>query len=250
MEYLPEGITRQPDFFGEGLTFIRDLDVSHIQYKSESKPDILTRKSSTSKSSPSHDVSEIMSSFDNMCLCIISKGSANIHNGNDGEGPEVRAWHASAMAWADLFTHASQWNHGHKDGSITAAPMLAVAAVAPVVAQGGIHYLHQIDGLLSDSSSLVDMARYAASFRDVFVSNDNNNMISPENDSTIATSVPILSPRERWHLHALHQLLQNNHQQAMGAYLRLLELYPGDLLGLSLALDVAYTLGDADLALR
>ena len=36
----------------------------------------------------------------------------------------------------------------------------------------------------------------------------------------------------------------------MGAYLRLLELYPGDLLGLSLALDVAYSLGDSNAAVR
>jgi hypothetical protein len=98
----------------------------------------------------------------------------------------------------------------------------------------------------------LDTARYAADFRDVFVSSRNNGLISTDetHSTTLGSSVPILSPRERWHLHALHQLLQNNHREAMGAYLRLLELFPGDLLALSLALDVAYTLGDADLALR
>ena len=91
------------------------------------------------------------------------------------------------------------------------------------------------------------MARYATAFRDVFVSSKDTG----ENDVVAnVNSSPILSPRERWHLHALDQLLQNNHRQAMGAYLRLLEFFPGDLLGLSLALDVAYTLGDAQLALR
>ena len=255
VEYLPEGITRQPDFFEEGITFIKNLDPNYIQSKNEHETQIhAARDQLTSLSSL--DSTEALSSFDNMCLTIISKGCANIHDGNDGEGPEVRAWHASAIGWAELLTHASEWNKQCGTG-ITAAPMLAVAAVAPVVAQGGIHYLSRIDGLLANSTfadksgSLVDMARYAAAFRDVFVSSVSTD--TPEIDEgsgSNATWVPILSPRERWHLHALNQLLQNNHKEAMGAYLRLLEYYPGDLLGLSLALDVAYTLGDAGLGLR
>ncbi|KAL7521858.1 hypothetical protein ACHAWX_006546 [Stephanocyclus meneghinianus] len=261
LENLPEGITRRPDFFGEGLTFIKNLDASYIQSNVQST-DVLIQKIDSSNPSNSHkpqssshpNISDVTSSFDNMCLCIISKGSANIHNGNDGEGPQLRAMHASAMAWADLLTHSSQWNCATKSQNVVnVAPMLAVAAVAPVVAQGGVHYLQRIDGLLAASSfaeskryatSLLDMAHYAADFRDVFVYSRNNH------GATLGSPVPILSPRERWHLHALHQLLHNNHRDAMGAYLRLLELFPGDLLALSLALDVAYTLGDADMALR
>lgn len=252
MEYLPEGITRQPDFFEEGITFIKNLDPNHIQSKNKDEEQIIAVNDSL-KSHSNLDTTEALSSFDNMCLTIISKGCANIHDGNDGEGPEVRAWHASAIGWSELLTHASEWNRQCGTG-ITAAPMLAVAAVAPVVAQGGINYLHRIDRLLANSTfadrsgSLVDMAMHAAAFRDMFVSSAI--MDASEDSSSIATSVPILSPRERWHLHALNQLLQDNHREAMGAYLRLLEYYPGDLLGLSLALDVAYTLGDADSALR
>ncbi|KAL3789919.1 hypothetical protein HJC23_010604 [Cyclotella cryptica] len=281
LEYLPEGITRQTDFFGEGLTFIKNLNrgyiptndqstENHLQMPNSSNPHSSHPSNSIQPQSTSHaNLSDAISSFDNMSLCIISKGSANIHNGNDGEGPQLRAMHASAMAWADLLTHSYEWNCGgewsNPLGGVTAAPMLAVVAVAPVVAQGGIHYLHRIDALLASSSSssslaenrrnatsLLDMARYATSFRDVFVSSrvDSVCSVNDTDRSTLGTTVPILSPRERWHLHALHQLLQNNHRAAMGAYLRLLELFPGDLLALSLAMDVAYTLGDADLALR
>ena len=249
VEYLPEGITRQPDFFEEGITFIKNLEPIHIKSSNSQIQNQIQPSAVTKKQSKPQDISEAISSFDNMCLTIISKGCANIHEGNDGEGPEVKAWHASAISWAELLLHSSAWNRRGASGtSITAAPMLAVAAVAPVVAQGGIHYLHRIDELLAASSyadgsnGLLDMATYATSFRDIFVSSS-----SIDNNKAFA---PILSPRERWHLHALYQLLQNDHRKAIGAYLRLLEFFPGDLLGLSLALDVAHTLGDADLALR
>jgi hypothetical protein len=249
VEYLPNGITRQPDFFEEGITFIKDLDPAHIKSTNEHEKGILSANHPL-KHQSAHDISEAISAFDNMCLTIISKGCANIHEGNDGNGPEVKAWHAAAIGWAELLTHASEWST-QNGKNVTAAPMLTVAAVAPVLAQGGVHYLHRIDRLLADSTyadkseSLVNIAKYAATFRDVFVSNQD-----PSPESNVSSSVPILSPRERWHLHALDQLLQNKHRQAIGAYLRLLELFPGDLLGLSLALDTAYTLGDADLALR
>jgi len=211
------------------------------------------------QSSESHDdISEAVSSFDGMSLCILSRGSANLHTGNDGDGPEAKAFHASAMAWGENLRYAQAWNcnnenNGSVKSMITTAPMLAVAAVAPVVAQGGSHYLRRIDRLLDTTRdsvtlpppSLWSMAHDAVSFRDAVLS-------SPENSSNNSDLEPVhlLTPRERWHLHALHQLLQNNHHAAMGAYLRLLELFPGDLLGLSLALDVASALGDADSALR
>lgn len=132
--------------------------------------------------------------------------------------------------------------------------MLAVAAVAPAIAQGGSHYIHRIDKLLDttrDSAgpplTLWTIAHNAVSFRDAVLTTVPENSCNSNND---LGPVHIVSPRERWHLHALHQLLQDNHQDAMGAYLRLLELYPGDLLGLSLALDVAYAIGDANAAVR
>lgn len=256
-ELLPQGILRQADFFGEAVTFVKNVNADSIlsvgtSYTTKAKGgggdcSTLRKQHHTQSTSKEVDnnISEVVSSFDNMSLVIISKGSANIHDGNDGMGPDSRAMHASAMAWSDMLRYSSDWNGSQGEG-ITSAPMLAVAAVAPVVAQGGVQYLRRVDRLLAmtypvSPPSLLDMAHHATSFRDAFIS---------LSESKTQSTAPLLTPRERWHLHALHQLLQNNHQQAMGAYLRLLELFPGDLLGLSLALDVAYTLGDAGSALR
>ncbi|KAL3777922.1 hypothetical protein ACHAW5_009686 [Stephanodiscus triporus] len=161
---------------------------------------------------------------------------------------------------------------------------VAVAAVAPALAQGGSHYVRRIDRLLLGSTndagdtsssssggggttdypssppSLLTMARVASSFRDAIILPPDASFGDDGGHSSRVVDMPattpdeviphhhLLTPRERWHLHALQQLLQNNHRDAMGAYLRLLELYPGDLLGLSLALDVAYALGDSPTA--
>ncbi len=246
--YLPNGVSRQSDFFGEALTFVNnDVDENLITSIDRS---IITREQKTNPKQISQDddildnVAKAVESFDGMALCIASRGASNLHTGNDGDGPDAKAMHSSAMTWRELLNCASEWNsHGKR----TAAPMLAVAAVGPVLAQGGQAYVHRIDKLLSATTcspgktppSLWKIANYATSFRDAFATTSDNNLHS---------SSPLLTPRERFHLHALYQLLQDNHRCAMGAYLRLLELYPGDLLGLSLALDVAYTLGDGEAA--
>jgi hypothetical protein len=224
----------------------------------------------------SKQMNDAVSSFDGTTLCIISRGSANLHTGNDASGPDVRAYHASSLAWSELLRHAYEWNSSNdcvvggleqEDTQlvsyITTAPMLVVATVAPVLAQGGSHYVRKIDKLLLSSTtcdsssissppSLLTMAHKAVSHRDaVFVPSKQAPGIQLSSELQHQSALHhLLTPRERWHLHALYQLLNNNHREAMGAYLRLLELYPGDLLGLSLALDVAYTLGDSSAALR
>jgi len=280
LEYLPDGITRHVDFFGEAITFVNNVDCNTIRSIHHQLPtssiqsqqstgantqtaDIVdtqttstTTSSSLSSSSLSSDsIINATSSFDGMALCILSRGSANLHTGNDGDGPEARAFHSSAMAWSELIRCAWEWNCTDSGSSnIISSPMLAVASVAPVLAQGGSHYVHRIDRLLSTTRdipdrpppSLYEMAQNAASFRDAILPTASYVGISSINGEPIH----LVTPRERWHLHALHQLLQNNHQDAMGAYLRLLELYPGDLLGLSLALDVAHTIGDSEAACR
>jgi len=280
LEQLPDGITRHVDFFGEAITFVNNVDCNSIKSIYHQLPTSIQSQQSTgantqtadvfntqtvlpsSSSSPSSELSSdriinATSSFDGMALCILSRGSANLHTGNDGDGPEARAFHSSAMAWSELIRCAWEWNRNSADSStnITSSPMLAVATVAPVLAQGGSHYVHRIDRLLSTTRdipdrpppSLYEMAQNAASFRDAILptaSSIGNNSINEEEP------IHLVTPRERWHLHALHQLLQDNHHDAMGAYLRLLELYPGDLLGLSLALDVAHTIGDSEAACR
>ena len=224
-ELLPDGVTRHLDFFGESVTFSRDAS-----------------------SSTTTDVSDAVTSLDNMMMCIISRGSANIHNGHDGEGPEARANHSSAMAWSDLLRHAGAWQScaGSASNGIsnTSAPMLAVAAVAPCLAQGGVNYVRRIDRLLSVSVErgpcLFKLAHEAASLRDAVTSISKGTR----------QETYIYSQRERLHLHALHHLLQNKHRIALGSYLRILELCPGDLFALSLAIDVANTIGDSSAAMR
>jgi len=279
LEYLPDGITRHVDFFGEAITFVNNVDCNSIKSIYHQLPTSIQSQQSTgantqtadivdaqtvlpsSSSSPSSELSSdriinATSSFDGMALCILSRGSANLHTGNDGDGPEARAFHSSAMAWSELIRCAWEWNCNNVDSTnITTSPMLAVASVAPVLAQGGSHYVHRIDRLLSTTRdmpnapppSLYEMAQNAVSFRDAILPTASSVGSSSTNEEE---PIHLVTQRERWHLHALHQLLQDNHHDAMGAYLRLLELYPGDLLGLSLALDVAHTIGDSEAACR
>lgn len=261
------GLHRSSDFFGEAITFVKDLDRNYIQGVQSQKIQCTDQISKMIVPTRDSNISDAISSFDGMSLCILSKGSANLHTGNDADGPDAKAYHSSAIAWSEVLRYAWDWNnstqHSSEEGvsTITASPMLVVAAVAPVVAQGGSHYLRRIDKLLSttrESSnvpppSMWTMANHAVSFRDATISTSKSIMESSSFDSVTDSDNSIhhlLTPRERWHMHALHQLLHNNHQAAMGAYLRLLELFPGDLLGLSLALDVAFALGDSNAALR
>ena len=317
-EQLPRGVVRQSDFFGETITFVDDVDgcsvrldgrsilQSHINDRSFdngggsssdgdhhhlARASIRTDEGVRLLTQQQRDdrISDAISSFDGASLCILSRGSANLHSGNDADGPDARAFHASSLAWNEMLSHAWDWNNSDDDvysldyvkegggggraQSITTSPMLAVAAVAPALAQGGSHYVRRIDTLLSSTTrdpsssgtyaesppSLLTIARNAVSFRDAvllppaaFGGDDNSHIVIDPSAPSSEQTMPqhLLTPRERWHLHALHQLLQNNHRDAMGAYLRLLELYPGDVLGLSLALDVAYALGDSNAALR
>ncbi len=233
--HLPHGVKRQSDFFGEAITFVNDIDESLVT----SIDTAMQVPNSNQNAKVQHDIATAVESFDGMALCIVSRGASNLQTGHDGDGPDAKAMHSSAMTWSELLRCASEWNNGNERCT---SPMLAVAAVAPLLAQGGIDYVHRIDKLLSATQnpppSLMKIAKHAASFRDAFI-------LTSESDND---APPLLTPRERFHLHALSMLIQNNHRCAMGAYLRLLELYPGDLLGLSLALDVAYSLGDGEAA--
>jgi hypothetical protein len=318
-EYLPLGVTRQSDFFGETITFVDNLNTKLLDMesihsttlmimssnnestkaaiedaddKNVSNTSIITTQQQSTKviHGSKKNMNDAVSSFDGTSLCIISRGSANLHSGNDASGPDVQAYHASSLAWSELLRHAKEWDSNNNNvvvvgreqeaqqlvsSSITTAPMLVVATVAPVLAQGGSHYVRKIDDLLcstticdddlyssSSPPSLLTMAHNAVSYRDavlvpsqVTAALDIANLPGVQQQSSdLQQQSPVLhhllTPRERWHLHALNQLLNDNHRLAMGAYLRLLELYPGDLLGLSLALDVAYTLGDTSAALR
>ena len=192
-----------------------------------------------------------MAALDTHIVSVVSKGKS-ADGGGDEEGIPTKSAHSYAISWVDLLERAMLWNsgsakrasasQGSADASTsTAAPMLVVAAVAPLLAQAGSAYVANVDRILSSTTvaasprnptiiQMMPMAHYAASFKDC------------DDDA--------LSPREQHHLKALHYLLNNDHRRALGCYQKILQLCPGDALALSLALDVSSTLSDGAAALQ
>jgi hypothetical protein len=172
------------------------------------------------------DVDAAMAAMDEFVVALISKGNT-CSDGGDEEGLSTQGAHSAAIAWAELLRHAAMWH--------ASSPMLAVAAVGPLLAQANVGYLRTMDSLLKqvDSGvsvpvSMLDIATTAASMRD---------------DERLTT-------RERRHLEALHHMLRHERRQAMVILLRLLQQAPGDALALSLCIDLANTIGDGNSAMR
>ena len=213
------------DFFGEPATFLGSSDRA------------------------GSDPAQAMAALDNHIVSVVSKGKS-ADGGGDEEGVPIKAAHSYAISWVELLERAMEWNNGSGEnasqgdsdaGTSTAAPMLVVAAVAPLLAQAGAAYVSNVDRILSLNTvaaspqnpsiiQIMPMAQHAASFRDC-------------DDGT-------LSPREQHHLKALGHLLNDEHRQALECYQKILQLCPGDALALSLALDVSSTLSDGAAALR
>jgi tetratricopeptide (TPR) repeat protein len=191
-----------------------------------------------------------MAALDNHIVSVVSRGKS-ADGGGDEEGIPTKAAHSYAISWVEVLERAMQWNlDSPSQGSVddtartittTAAPMLVVAAVAPLLAQAGSAYVRHVDLILSSTTvaasprspaiiQMMPMAHYAATFKDC-------------DDGTV-------SPREQHHLKALHHLLNDEHRQALECYQKILQLCPGDALALSLALDVSSTLSDGAAALR
>lgn len=213
---LKHNVQMELDFFGEPVTFLgRDDD----------------NESTTSNA---------MAAMDGFLLCAVSKGKTCTGGGEEG-GLEVKSAHSAAIAWAEALRYAAVWNQENSVSDAeheTAAPMLAVVAVAPVLAQAGVAYVKHLDTLLQQAKSrapglppiqMYDMAVTAAANK------DNSRRFNQ---------------RERMHLTALHYLLQNEYPTALATYLRILRSCPGDALALSLAMDLSFTLGDKQAALR
>lgn len=172
-----------------------------------------------------------VASLDGFIIGAASKGKA-FTGGGEEEGLSVQSAHSAALAWAELLRHASIWNRGSKS-----CPMLCYVAVAPMLAQTGVAYVKYIDQLLAQVDSgvegippiqLLEMSKLAASMKD------------HEN----------LNPRERAHLKALACMLQHDHKRALMIFMRHLQSCPGDGFALSMAIDLAHTVGDSDAALR
>jgi hypothetical protein len=203
------------DFFGEPITF---FGVSH----DKKKPAI-----------------SAVAALDGFEIGVVSKGKA-LTGGGEEEGIGVKAAHSAAIAWSELLRHAAIWNEDSRPSTaniVTAAPMLTYVAVAPMLAQTGLGYVGYIDHLLEKVDSGVEglppiqmlaLAKKAAAMKD----HDH------------------LNPRERAHLKALDCMLRHEHNRALMIILKHLQMCPGDALALSIAMDLARTVGDKNAALR
>jgi hypothetical protein len=222
------------DFFGEPVTFL------------SGKVD--DTKDTNSKNNITKVRSNSIAAMDGFLLCAVSKGKTCTSGGMEG-GLEIKSAHSSAITWTEALIHAMIWNQTDQDQSTTSsivlssastmiAPMLAVVAVAPVLAQTGIAYVKHLDTLLAQAKARVPglppvqmmaMAVNAVQYKD-----DREHF----------------NERECWHLQALYYLLINEYPTALATYLRLLRSCPGDALAVSLAMDLSMTLGDKSAALR
>jgi hypothetical protein len=183
--------------------------------------------------SPDDRTQNAMAALDGFLLCAVSKGKTCAGGGEEA-GLEVKSAHSSALSWAECLRHAAVWNHEDEK----AAPMLAVVAVAPVLAQAGIGYVKHLDTLLKQAKpgapGLPTIQMYDIAARAVFHKNDTQR----------------LNVRERIHLLALDYMLQGEYPTALTTYMKLLRSCPGDALALSLAMDLCLTLGDKQSAFR
>lgn len=193
------------DFWGEPVTFM---------------------SSTVSGGDDESDVEGAVSAMDDFSIAIVSKGSS-CSGGGDDEGVPTMAAHSVGIVWAECLRQAALWHES--------APMLAVAAVGPLLVQVNVGYLQTLDSLLEQAESeiqvpvsLVSMAQTAAAMKD-----DDR-----------------LTFREQAHLQALHYMLRHERQKALDILLKLLQQAPGDALALSLAIDLANAVGDRKAALR
>ena len=206
------------DFFGEPITF----------FSSDTK--------NTVNATATTD--NAMAATDSFLLAVVSKGISSIGGGEEA-GIDLKPAHSVALSWAEALRHAAVWNmprHSNNNKS-KSAPMLAVLSVAPLLAQAGVSYVKHLDTLLEQATpgarglppiNLFELAETA---------------IEEMDD-------PDLDDREVLHLEALQALLEDDHKTALAIVLKILRLCPGDVLALSLAMDLSLTNGDKDSALR
>jgi hypothetical protein len=269
-----DSLTKQVelDFFGEPVTFLHGTTAS-TGTTLPGNPNNNSNTTATTNHSTIQKVrSNSMAAMDGFALCVISKGKTSTMGGMEG-GLEIKAAHAAAISWTEALIAAQLWNHNsptknqyddtendtdsdpsnqyndaqqdNSDSSIPyqstttmIAPMLAVVTVAPILIQTGIAYVKHLDTLLLQCKSripgqpciqMMDMAQNAIQYRD---------------DTTH------FNVRECQHLQALHYLLQSHYSTALSMYLQILQSCPGDAFAMSLAMDLSYTLGDKQSALR
>jgi hypothetical protein len=174
-----------------------------------------------------------MAAVDSFQLAVVTKG-LTCYGGGEEAGLETQSIHAVAMSWTEALRFTTVWNQANTKQS---APMLAVISVAPVLAQAGTAYVKHLDTLLKNTKPV------APGFPIV-------QMYDTAQRAASAMNAIHLNDRERLHLRALAYLLKDEHATALAVLLRLLRTCPGDVLALSLAMDIAHTIGDKKAASR
>lgn len=217
MQTSTQPVATREDFFGETISFLEEYDDTEND--------------------------EIINTYDEHIVSIFSKGKST-KGGGDSEGIPVQVSHSVAMVWAELLEHIIVAPKN--------VPMLTVAAIAPILVQADKVYLRRLDELLQHCSEnekpLLSLSKAAT-------------QVSSLRDDTR------LTPRERQHLEALHHLClpeeiqekstpkgchfrQRKKLKALSIYLEILRQCPGDALGLSLAMDLAFSTGQREAALE
>jgi hypothetical protein len=223
---LPDGAQLHLDFFGEPVTFLgadRPSVVSHRQHKDT--------------------LSSAIASLDGFLVGIASKGKS-FTGGGEEYGLSTQAAHSAALAWSDLLRYAALWNEYPSD-PINAdkrrqAPMLVHVALAPLLAQTGVAYLHHLDQVLKQVDSGIESSD--GQLKHISIWNLAHQAAAMHNHED-------LQPRERAHLQALDCMLRHDHRRAMLVLQRHLQMCPGDALALSLVLDLSHTVGNPKAAL-
>lgn len=161
--------------------------------------------------------------FDAHLVQIVSRGRVS-NDGGDEFGIQTKAAHSSAKTWSDLIKHCFIWTRRSDDGTLVSkSPMLIAAAFCPLLVQGGVSYLKNLDdNYFSEEDSILSIVVAAV---------DRKNC-------------DFLSSREKKHLAALDYLLNDEPSKALAILCKLLESCPGDALALSLVIDLAYNLSD------
>jgi hypothetical protein len=246
------------DFFGERVTFF-------LQSPPTAGPEDNASAADATRKKYLQRINDAIQALDAFQLNVITRGKSNFSEGGDSDGDSIQASHASAVAWADLLVQAfafhkssstttSPTNRSRMSTNFLACPMLTVVAVAPLLCQTGVQYVKYLDKCLratiassgSTASEFSFLLMIQQTLQQLQYCNHNKN---DNNNSQLLLS-SLLSPREKLHLEALHLLMQDRHRDALSVYLKLLTLHPGDIVALTLAIDVAYVIGEPKLALR
>jgi len=222
-------MNQEMDFFDEPVTFILNKNTPNNSKNAQTAPSI----------------QESMLSLDTFTLQYISRGKAYNEGGNEF-GITEQASHSAAIPWSDLFRHLAHYCYKEEELCSETSqrkkvwkcqvPMMACTALSPILALGGVSYLHHLDQsyFKSINVSFITMAKAAIS-----------SVCMEETHNTQKISI-----REMYHLRTLHFLLQNEHSKALHTLSKLLEKCPGDTFGLTLALDIASVLNDRQTAFR